>query len=288
MAPRETFSQRNGFTGPEPEITIRQDVPPAVRGALPDIAYECGLRPTDLRAILCRLLREQPDRDNWSEWPNVANEVASLVGLCEWFEIYDFVERLYDALPEPTAFDESDDRRARFEAEVNRLFRRRGVGWQLTEGEIRVRGPEAFEQAVTVATSALEQSGHATAQREIHQALQDLSRRPAPDRTGAVQHAMAALECVTRDVVGDDGTLGDLLRRNPSLLPRPLGDAVKKVWGFASERGRHLTEGGEPEAEEAELVVGLSAVVATYLVRRLPPVQPTAVAAAPSPNDFDF
>ena len=287
MAPRETFSQRNGFTGPEAEITIRQEAPPSVRGAISEIAYECRLRPSQLRSVLCRLLRERPDPDNWSERPNIANEVDQLLDSCEWFEVYDFIERLYDDLPEST-FDESDDRRSAFEAEINRLFRRRGVGWQLVDGEIRVRGPEAFEQAVTVATAALEESGYSTAQSEIHQALQDLSRRPAADRTGAVQHAMAALECVIRDVVGDDGTLGECLRQNPGLLPRPLDEAVKKVWGFASERGRHLSEGGEPDGEEAELVVGLSAVVATYLVRRLPPVQRIAAAPVSSPDDFDF
>jgi len=81
----------------------------------------------------------------------------------------------------------------------------------------------SLEEAVRGASAALEASARATARQEIHEALHDLSRRPEPDRTGAVQHAMAALECVMRDVTGDaSATLGDCLRRNPGILPPPL------------------------------------------------------------------
>ena len=57
----------------------------------------------------------------------------------------------------------------------------------------------------------------------------DLSRRPNPDITGAIQHAMAALECIARTVCGDgSSTLGALLKRNPDLIPKPLNEAVEK------------------------------------------------------------
>ena len=37
---------------------------------------------------------------------------------------------------------------------------------------------------------------------------------------------------------------------------------------FASEQGRHLKEGGEPNYEEAELVVHLSASLCAYLAKK--------------------
>jgi hypothetical protein len=115
----------------------------------------------------------------------------------------------------------------------------------------------------------LGETGRCTARNEIHQALVDLSRRPAPDVTGAVQHALAALECVARDACGDPkATLGDILKRYPDLLPRPLDAAIEKVWGYASEHGRHLREGREPTMAEAELLVGMASVVSTYLVKK--------------------
>jgi hypothetical protein len=44
--------------------------------------------------------------------------------------------------------------------------------------------------------------------------------------------------------------------------------AVEKAWGYASEVGRHLQEGREPSAEEAELVTTVCAAVVTYLVKK--------------------
>ena len=80
---------------------------------------------------------------------------------------------------------------------------------------------------------------------------------------------MGSLECVARDVTGDEkATLGEILKRNPNLLPKPLDTAVSQVWGYASTEARHVQEGREPEREEAELIVGLSAAVSTYLTRK--------------------
>lgn len=71
---------------------------------------------------------------------------------------------------------------------------------------------------------------------------------------------MAALECVARDVTGDPkATLGAIIAAKPVLIPKPLDQAVEKAWGYASQYGRHLVEGGNPSIEEAELIVGISA-----------------------------
>ena len=91
----------------------------------------------------------------------------------------------------------------------------------------------------------------------------------AATTTGAAHHAMNALECVARDVCGDErATLGQILDRYSDLIPRPLDTAVEKAWAYASEMARHIREGREPEREEVELVVGLAATVATYLSRK--------------------
>jgi hypothetical protein len=61
---------------------------------------------------------------------------------------------------------------------------------------------------------------------EIHKALENLSKRPVPDLTGAVQHAMAALECVANDVCGENGeTLGKVVR---SILTSSLRQWVRQ------------------------------------------------------------
>lgn len=254
-----TFSTRHGLSRPDAEITIRQDAPGEVRDALAIIAYQCGLRPSTLREVLCRIRYCAPDKGNWSEFPNIEGEVRELLAECEWFEVYDFVEAIA-SLHAGTS--------AALAEEVNRYFRVAGVGWQLVDGRLEMRGAEVFEHAIRQGQRDLRLQGKLTAASELHEAIQDLSRRPAAEITGAIQHAMAALECVARDACVSKDTLGDLVRRNPDLFPKPVDQIVEKAWGYTSNFGRHLQEGRPPEFEEAELMVGLSGVLCRYLTRR--------------------
>ena len=109
-----------------------------------------------------------------------------------------------------------------------------------------------------------------TAKSEIKEAIKDLSRRPGPDVTGAIQHLLACLECVCREVTSDKkSTLGELIKKFPGVVPRPLDLAVEKIWGYTSEQGRHLREGQVPSYGEAELVVEVTAAISTYLGKKL-------------------
>ncbi len=65
MADKETFSKRFGhFSLREKEITVREDAPEGLRGFILVAFYELNKNPSDLRAIICRLLRVPPDRNN--------------------------------------------------------------------------------------------------------------------------------------------------------------------------------------------------------------------------------
>lgn len=63
-------------------------------------------------------------------------------------------------------------------------------------------------------------------------------------------------------------TLGELIKKHPDVLPKPLDVAVDRIWGFSSEQGRHLREGRIPEYLEAELLVGISSSISTYLAAK--------------------
>ncbi len=260
---RETrlFSKRHGYARVAREITIREDAPENLRHFVLDLARELGLGPDDLRNEACGVLHVRADPHNWSPYPNVWGEVEDLIYDCDWYKVYDFMERLYDRL------DEHQD--VKFEQELNEFFMEQGIGWNMVDGEIVTRGTEAFEIAVHQASIAMETTERETARDEIREALADLSRRPTADLTGAIQHGMAALECVARDVCDDPGsTLGEIIKRYPNLVPKPLDTAVEKAWGYASEMGRHLREGREPERREVELIVGLASTISTYLIAK--------------------
>jgi hypothetical protein len=179
--------------------------------------------------------------------------------------VYDIVEAIAAKIRE----DQHSHGGSKFETEFNEYCVENGIGWKLHNGALEARGAETFEQTVSVAEGLLENRGQPTARNELHEALRDLSRRPDPDITGAVQHSMAALECVAREVSGDEkATLGDIIKRQREMIPRPLDEAITKAWGYASENARHIREGREPTYEEAELVIGLASSVITYLIRK--------------------
>jgi AbiJ N-terminal domain 4 len=206
----------------------------------------------------------------WSEYPNVDNEVRRLIGGCKWYKVYDVVEKLYSHL-----LAESNTREARqkadiFQKEINEYFLEMGIGWKLVDGQIEIRGTEAFEEIVKTAKKQLQLNDrHITASKELHEAICDLSRRPSADTTGAIQHAMASLECVAREITGERTlTLGRIMERNKNIIPSPLNIAIEKSWGYASEHGRHLQEDREPAFEEAELIVGICASIGNYLAKK--------------------
>lgn len=262
----EPFSKRHGFYQPRnAEIKVRQDAPYELRGFVVQLAYNCGLRPSPLRELVCNVLRTRPDQSNWSEFPNIDGEVQTLLDTCEWFRVYDIVEKIAQHMSEtPYSYDAE-----KFENEINEFCVDSGIGWKLVQAKLEARGSEVFEEATKNVITLLAAAGLETAQNEIHESLRDISRRPEPDVTGAIQHSMAALECVSRNICGkQNATLGEIISRHRDLVPRPLDEAVSKAWGYASEYARHTREGQIPTFEEAELVVGLSAIICTYLARK--------------------
>jgi hypothetical protein len=149
-------------------------------------------------------------------------------------------------------------------------LRSNGIGWKIENEIIVTRGDQTFETAVKIVVTVLKAAKLETAKTEIKEALADLSRRPHPDITGAIQHSLACLECVTREITGDTkSTLGELMKKFPNVIPSPLDQAVTKIWGFTSEQGRHLQEGKAPEYIEAELIVEVTAAISTYLGKKL-------------------
>jgi hypothetical protein len=198
--PHEPFSRRHGFRSPDPPITVWADAPEEFRQTVLTAARDkCRINPTRLRQIVCGVLRKRPDPDNWSEYPNIWAEVECHVHNCDWYQVYDIVEAIRANLTERAVFDQ----------EINSALRELGIGWQFKDGLIQARGEDTFEAVVKQANETLRASDKVTAQNELQEALKDISRRPVPDVTGGIQHSMAALECIAKDVTEERAaTLG--------------------------------------------------------------------------------
>ena len=268
MAREPSFSIRHGFSRAK-DITIWEDAPENLRSFVLQTAQSFGLDISSQHQVLCRVLhvpyQRYIGRRIWGE----EEAVQELMNTCLWFKVYDIIEAFYASLARLDARFGTRDASA-FADDINEFFTEEGIGWQIVSGQIVTRGTEAFETVVRTAISTLEGSERPTAAKHVHEALQALSRRPQADLPGAANHAIGALECVARDVTGDENaTLGEILKHHRDLLPKPLDKALSQVWGYASNEVRHVREGREISREEAELLVGLSATVSTYLLRRL-------------------
>lgn len=256
------FTERHGYGRNRP-ITVREDAPEALRAGVIQIGRDLGMDYHDLRDVVCARLHRFPDPNNWTEIPNVRDEVIQLLLNCEWYRVYDIAEALCARLAERQQGDRFADR-------LNQLFQEEGIGWQMVDGQIVTRGEEEFEHAVAAAVEGLGVANLRTARTELQEARRDLSRRPDPDITGTIQHCMAALEATARVLSNDPrATLGEIIRHRAADLriPRPLDTVLERLWGYASEMGRHVREGGNPSREEAELLLGMASSVITYILQ---------------------
>jgi len=216
------------------------------------------MSPESIRRIICGVRRVRPNTDNWSE-SNIWNEVQDLVCGSKWYEFYDFIE----ACAQPTR---QDVHLLQFEPEMNRLFDEEHIGWRLKNGVLEMHGEDVLEDVTRTTEEELKVSGFQVAAKAFRDARSDLSRRPEPDLSGAIHHAMEALESVAREFSGDPKrTLGEIIKKYPTLLPSPVKDAATKLWGFASDQGRHGKESRQLEWAETLFVVGVAGALCSYL-----------------------
>ena len=258
----KTFSDRYGFRAPDTEITVREDAPRELREAIPMIAKLGGMPPGRMREIVCEVLLVAPDPDNWSD-SNIWHEVHYHFKTCPWFKVYDIAEALYAGFRS----DGFHEEQRQFANHLNQFFREEGIGWKMSNGKVVHRG-EVFTETTREAVSVLKESGLPNAASEMREAIRDISRRPRPDSTGAIQHAMAALEATARELTGKPKpTLGKLVRELG--LPPPLDTVVEKLWGYAnSQHARHGKEGRTVSTDEAELLVSVACAVCTFLTKQ--------------------
>ena len=254
------FSERNNLRTTNIPIVIRNDALDDFKVWLIGLAKRVNISVDTILHIVCQKTFKGED-GNWGEQYK-ENEAKDKLRDALWYYVYDVAEAFYDSIP-------NSNKKQEYESELNTYFQTNGYGWKFENGQILFRGSEIEEQAFTNAVQSL--STNQTAQSELKLALDDLSKRPTADTTGAVHHAMAAVECLCRDKFNAQSqTLGAIIQRNRSAFVRPIDDILEKLWGFASNHARHVQTGGAASEEDAELVLNLCSSLITYLSKTLP------------------
>ncbi len=259
-----SFSSRYGYherAYVAPSDLVREDAPEPVRVGFLAI-FEERLGPSGLRDVACKVLRKRPDVGNWSEYPNIWDEVQELVHRAPWQRFYDIVEAAIGEIPSYN--------RVAVTEELNDLFAEEHLAWHIVDGQVTLRTGDVTDEVIAHALRGLEEAGRPTAAGELQKAITALSRRPEPDTRDAVRCAAGAMEALARDITGDrTATLGEILRKKGSvLLAEPLPKAFSMIWGYASDVARHVDERKEPTLEEALFVVGVVGSSIALLSRR--------------------
>ena len=262
----EPFSSRNNYRPPAAEISVRECAPVRLRHAIPLIAASAGMGLIEIRKAICEELLIQHNIRNWDE-QDVQIEVNNLLENADWYEVYDIAEALYAAAAE----DEDPERHRKlnadkFEEKLNCFFVENGIGWELRDGKIIYRGSETFEKNTHEVPDRLDESGFPSSAEQMREALRDISRRPKPDTTGAIQHAMVALEATAREVTGQPKpTLGKLV---PALdLPSPLNQAVSNLWVIHLDTGVTFASGRPSASLTPNLIVSVAGALCTFITQ---------------------
>jgi hypothetical protein len=147
MLPQQPFSKRNRYS-PAREIAVREDAPQNLRYFALQAAADLDWAASQLRDVVCRVLRAVPDSNNWSDG-NIWNEVEWLVERCDWFRVYDIIEAIHARMyKEDEKYRFRTNVAANYAEAINEFCVEEGIGWQLVGGEIVTRGDEAFEVVV--------------------------------------------------------------------------------------------------------------------------------------------
>lgn len=258
-----TFSERHGLLGSDAEPVPRNVVPPHVCQAIVQFA-SASFQARDLHKHLVRLFVPVPLKPPATLDDQIRSDIVAELLESRWYEVYEYLEELYRELRRKSYTADADELQRR----INRYFEKYGIAWRLTRDALEPRGSAALEAISDSVVRALDKKGMAVAAVEIRAAIADLSLRPDPDITGAIQHSIAALECVARTVTNlPKLRLGQIVaRRRSDLLPAPISEAVEKLWGYASETVRHVREGQSPTFEQAEFIVSVASSVITFLL----------------------
>lgn len=256
-SPRQSFSVRNGFASPRVE---REAVPVAFRHAVAATLKQAIMLSDTVIAIVqrCAAVPRAPGF-------LIDQVVLPMIEACEWWRVFDIAEAgWHEAAAQPLGAPRAEG----LERAVNEACAANGLGWRMERGEFRFSRDDEENRRRDDALDALGASGARTAAEELVLAYAGLSKRPAADTTGAVQHAGAALETFARQISGEpDLVFGRIISKHPHLVPEEYRAVAKTTWGAISENGRHLQDNRAPSLADAGLLVGLTSVLIAYMGR---------------------
>ena len=259
-----SFSEREGLRSGGP--LVYDNAPDSVRYGIREVLTVIGyLTPTAQRRVLCPALRISPDKDNWSDYPNVDNEVVDLLTTTSWCKFYDSLERIPLYL--------QSDVVATYYERINALLADEMVGYRFESDRLARVGTAEFQTAVVAARTALQDERFAEPRRQFNRAYEFRNNFP-PDWPNAIKEAVNSVEGVLQVIYDRPGVaLPTIVNDN---LPSDLPGGIRRLFGSLYSHGsgtvgaRHASIGGnDPTGPRAELAIHLAAALHAFVVAEL-------------------
>lgn len=162
-----------------------------------------------------------------NDWARVLPLLRKSFFECEWWGVYDFVEFVANNFPYA-------GRKAFIEA-CNAALEREASAYRLVNGQIaRITDPVEIDEVDTALAK-----GKGSVRTHLHRALELLSDRQSPDYRNSIKESISAVESLVANVVGEKGTLGQLLKKlEDEIDVHPaLCKGFGNLYGYTSDEG---------------------------------------------------
>jgi hypothetical protein len=161
-----------------------------------------------------------------NNWPWVLDHTREYFFKCPWFEVYDFLEFIAANYP-------YDDGKEDFIRGCNSKLETECSAYRFVGNEI---APITNDNEISAIEDALGIS-NGPVQTHLHCALEKLSDRKNPDYRNSIKESISAVESLVADVLGQKGTLGNLIKKMESEigLHPALAKAFSNLYGYTSD-----------------------------------------------------
>ena len=246
---------------------IYDRAPEGLRYGIREVLQVLGFnKPSQQRSILCKALRTFPDTDyNWSEVPNIDDEVSQMLVSTIWYKYLDAIERL------PIYLDRFYI--GVYYKKMNALFAEEEVGYRFDSGRLVRVGSDVFHATVRAAQSALQDDRFEEPRRQFERA-NDFRNGRSQDSANAIKEAVNSVEAVLQVIYDRPGvSLTTILSEDlPADLPGSIKGLFRSLYsqGSGTVGARHASIGGnEPTGPRAELAIHVAAALHAFAIAEL-------------------
>jgi hypothetical protein len=272
----DLFSKRYGLR-PTPEGLMYQEVPERARIGLYHIVEkffgEVRQRQksySELYKEICIALRIQRDRrtDRFSDF-DVSRFIETMIMGSEWHQFYDICQVLWDNF----GYDKNKHQEE-ISKQINLLFREERLGFELRDGKVEKVGSGYIDAQIKETRYLLKEPEFKSADELFEKAIRDLNIRPEPDVENCIKDAVAAIESVSKIIIGDkDAKLETIIKSGvqKGAIPQLLDQTILKLHAYRGNEPAVAHGGIQPSkvtTDEAEFVLAMSAAIIDYLVKK--------------------